>query len=376
MKLYVFDINFNRLGIIEEYSDIEFNQKTKDHSLLYLTVPPTDRNIELLVSWAEGDYRILTRDNDITRGFLIEKPEYIEGEQQEINITARSLSVFTGLRIVEGFQIFSGNVGDVIKSFINANAINPSNVNRKIPNLVLSSDNNITSTTEEAYANNELDVVIWDICSRFDVMFEILMDHTNKQYVARVYSGADRTTDQTINPHVIFSKEFDNIVVQSYVKDISGHKNTVYVMGGDKTQDEMFGTILEINSSNSGYNRKEMFVEASDIRPTYRDENDVEVTLTEEQFETLLVERGLTRLAEYTPVESFDSEINPFSQHVFNVDYFLGDLITVRSRNIGVAVNVRVANVSETYNRNGYSMRIEFGSGVPTLMDKIKRKVK
>lgn len=364
IELWVFDMKFNRLGIIDKFELVELDTKYHDHSPLRLIVEGNQKHANLLLS---DDDRIIAISNDISHGYYIETPQYRDDAKVTIEVLCRSLSVMTGWRIVKGQQRYLGNIEDVIKSFINYNAIT-TNSNRIIPDLVLGENDGINISVDETYTNYQLDTAIWEICKKYDIGFEILMDHVNKKYVANTFQGIDRTAEQSVNSHVIFAKAFDNVNYQSYVDDKADYKSAAYVETTDRT--------LVVNDSSTGFSRRELFVDAKSISKTYVNENGIEVTMTDSEFVTTLNETGNSELASYPRVRSFESEIDTNSQFVYGIDFFIGDKVTNRSDELGIATYSRVVTAKEIWNSQGYSLGLEFGTSIPTLLDKIKREVK
>lgn len=370
MELDVFDENFNRIHVVDQYTDIEFTHKYHDHSSLSAIVDATEENVKYFLGVDE--LRILTKSSDHSRGFIVESAEYRDASQTDIVILAKSLSILTQWRIIEWQQRYTGLIESVIKGFVNANMINTT-LARKIPNLILSIDTGINIQADEMYNNKQLDESLWEICKKHDVSFEILMDHKLKKFVFVVYKGKDRSTNQSVNPRVIFSKEFDNVNTQSYIDDKSNYKSTAYVAGEGEGLDRK---VIKLNDNFSGLKRREIFFDARDLQSKYQNEDNVEITIPPGEYDKLLIERGSNRLSEYKRVRTFESEIDQNSQFVFNEDYFLGDKVTSRNDEIGIINHSAVSVVKEAYTEDGYFLNIEFGDAVPTLIDKIRREMK
>lgn len=364
-------MDFNRIGLLDVFVNAEFDYKYTNHSQFDLTADATSENSELLLN--NEELRILTKHNDLSRGFIIQNSRYEDEEELMITITCLSLSTMTNWRIIEGQQTFNGNVEDVIKSFVNLNAINPVNPNRIIPGLVLGTNTGIDVTTEEVYSNVDMDIALWEICKKHDMTFEILMDHDAKTYIFNTYKGVDRSAEQSVNSQVIFSKEFDNVTFQSYVDDMSNYKSTAYIISGG---DESAKTLVKVHDDLSGFNRRELFIEASDLTRTYTNENNVSITLSVAEFNNLLNERGLNSLSDYQRIRTFESDIDLYSQFIYGMHYSLGDIVTTRNDEIGIVKHSRVVRAREVYTREGYELSLEFGTSIPTLVDKIKREVR
>lgn len=358
------------MGIIDDYTDLDFTLRYHNHSMLAAIIDASKDNIRHFFT---NELRIITKSTDTKRGYIVESVEFRDERKTEILIMAKSLSIMTSWRIVEGQQLFTGSVESILKSFVSANAINPAKPNRKIPNLVLAPNAGINIIAEEAYNNKMLDEALWEICIKHDISFEVLMNHTTKKFEFVVFQGADRSTEQTANPHIIFSKAFDNVLTQSYVDDMSNYKSTAYVAGEGEGDER---TVLRLNDNLVGFNRREIFFDARDLQSNYKNENEEEVTLSPTEYEKILTERGFNRLSEYPRIQTFKSDNDSSSQFVFGEDYFLGDKTTSRNDEVGLVMHARVVVVKENYNENGYSSQIEFGTAVPTIIDKIKKVIK
>lgn len=360
-------MHFNRVGIIDTYSETKIDHYYQKHSELIVTANASPEITSLLLNNEED--RILVKSTNLSEGFYIETANYVDDSQVEIIIYAKSLSVMMSWRTVEGQQRFSGNVEDVLKGFVDQNAIHPPNPNRVIPGLVLGVNEGIPITTEESYVDKQLDIALWEICTKFDMSFQILMNHIEKIYVFHTFVGADRSAEQRINPHVIFSKAFDNVTSQSFVDDKANYRSMAYVVGAE-------GVVVRVNNESSGFARRELYVDMLNLEKKYQDDKGKEIILTEVEFEALLKENGLSRLSEYQYIRTFESEIDSNSQFEFNKDYFLGDRVTNRNDELGIVQHSRVTGAKELYNRDGYTLQHEFGKSIPTLLDKIKREVK
>lgn len=369
VELNVFNIDtFERLGIVDEYQVAEFTTNYRKHSELDLTVDATERNIDWFIK--NNDDIFLTVGEGVVRGYIIETVKYADEKKTTIDVYCKSLSAMLSWRQIIGQQTYRGNAEYVIRSFVDANAINPSNTNRKIPNLILGNLSGVGGDIEESYANKDLDDAMWEICVKQDIAYEIYADIPNKRFVFVVWQGTDRTTEQTDRDAVIFAKEFDNILTQNYTDDKSDYKNVAFVVG--ESNDTGVQIQLLVNDEISGRQRREMFVDASGIKS----KNEDETVMSSTEYEALLIEQGNTEIAENQRVQSFESDVDYNTQFIYNKHYFMGDKVTVRNDEIGIAMHTRVVTAKEKYDKSGYSLGTEFGSNVPTLLSKIKKAVK
>lgn len=366
IELNVFNLNFERIGEISEYKELKIERNYYKVSQLVLRIAPSDEILSLLV---EGN--ILTTTGNINYGYYIDTFAYTDEEGSEIEIMAYSLNYFLSWRSIPKQQRASGSVENVVKHFVNINCIN-TEINRIIPNLRLAANSGVPITTESSKSGGEVLEHCFNICKANEMTIDVLMNHVDKKYDVYTWQGEDRSTLQNVNPKVIFSKEYDNIIKQQYVRSRTDLKTTVYVAGEGEGIDR---TVITVDDNTSGFNRRELYVDARDIQSTYQDDNYNEIALTPTEYQSLLIKRGNEKKAEYKVIETFESEVDMYSQFTFGEDYSLGDNVSVRNDEIGKVLHARVIQANITSNRRGIELNVNFGDNVPSLYEKIKKKV-
>ena len=182
----------------------------------------------------------------------------------------------------------------------------------------------------------------------------------NGKLAYTVFAGVDRSVDNTENEPVIFSQDFDNLISSDYVYDISSLKNTVLI-GGEGEGEKRFHSIIK-SASVTGSNRREMFVEANSIKKTYKDEKDVEKTLTDSKYDQQLKAHGKQEVAKYSILETFDGAIDLTNGVLkYGRDYDLGDIVTIQDIEIGRYINPRILEITEVQDENGYQVNAKYG---------------
>lgn len=368
MELYVFDQSFKFHGVIDEYKQLTIEKHYSKKSVLTLSIAGTKENIALL-----DKGRVIAKKDDLSHAFIIETREVLDDKESTLQVIAFSLHHLLKKRIVWGQQEFTGTIESVMKSFVRLNAIEPVNPNRIIPNLILNTDNEITGATTEGCSYKQLDDYLFEIANKHEVSWDILFDYSNQKYVFDVWKGADRSTQQTNNPHVIFSQEFDNVLKQHYFESDSEVKTTALVAGeGEGTG----RTLITVNDELTGLEREELYVDARDLQSTYRNSNEQDVTLTPAQYSSLLSERGKSKLAENKRIQTFESDVDLHSSFIYGQDYFMGDIVSIKNLKLNVILHTRIMSVIEVFSSSGKTLSVNFGSNIPTLLDKIKKAVK
>lgn len=171
--------------------------------------------------------------------------------------------------------------------------------------------------------------------------------------VVRLEQYAGRETD------IIFSIEYDNLISCIYTEDESTLKN-VALVGGEGEGTER--AIKWVNESVSGYERRELFVDDTSMTKKYTDENGNEQTYTDEQFQAMLNERGTLELAKNAKTISIEGSVNITSSGIeFRKHFYLGDVVTIIDDVLNVSARVRITEVTEVEDSEGYTIDMVFG---------------
>lgn len=239
-------------------------------------------------------------------------------------VTGRSLEAMLSRRIVWEQTTLAGSFQNGIKKILEDAFISPKVESRKVSNFVFkeSTDPRILKmeTDVQYLGDNVYDVVI-NQCSDHKVGFKITLDFTTLAFVFELYMGVDRTYEQTENPYVVFSPNFDNIVNSQFYESAEEYKNVALVSGeGDEGAKKFVTT-----GTTEGLLRRELYVDANDIRK----EKDDGTTMTDAEYEKALIQKGKRELSEAEQKTTFDGEVDSTNGFVYGVDFFIGDLVQV-----------------------------------------------
>ena len=115
---------------------------------------------------------------------------------------------------------------------------------------------------------------------------------------------------------------------------------------------------IERDSIAKGLSRRELFVDARDLakesQQTDEDGVTTTVTLSDSEYDQVLVERGNEKLAECAVVESFEGSIDPNESYEYGVDYFIGDVVEVENE-YGMSCRCRVTELIRSEDGTGSS---------------------
>lgn len=377
MDIKVFNTKLDLIGIIDTFSSFRYKQKFYDIG-----------EFELHIPFNIGDLEILQKDNII---YVNEQNSFIVDTRQiklnqdgseYIQVNGKSLLNILNRRIIYNQIVEKNNANEVVKRIVNENVIAPKNIKRKIENIAIGE---LADTLNIDYQNrygNVLDEII-GISKTTDVSFYILLDHINKKLLLKSFSGTDRTINQNIISPCVFSRDYENVEEQEYVDSLNNYKNVTLVAGSGEGINRK---VFEVGE-HEGLNRYELYTDARDLSDkeqktrivTNEDgseyEENYEVDIPIETYNKILEQRGKEKLRECTEVETFESKISLLSNLEYGKDFRLGDTVTVINKKWNLVLDTKITEIEEVW-ESTKSLSITFGNNIPTLLDKIKIKVR
>lgn len=345
MDLLVLNKSLDVIAIVDVYESIIWTERYYEYGDFELYTAMTQD----LLNYIKTDNYIQRVGSD--RVMIIEEIRIDTDSEtgNHITITGRSLESILDRRVVWSQTTISGNLQNGIKKLINENIISPSKEERKISNFIFkdSTDSQITGLTVEAqYTGDNLYDVISKVCEEKSIGFKVSLNE-NKQFVFELYAGADRSYEQTNYPYVVFSPNFDNIINSNYLESKENLKNVALVGGEGEGTARKYLAI----GNTSGLDRRELFVDARDISSEGEDGE----TLTTEQYNELLKQRGNEYLADYTDLVSFEGAVETNIMYKYGVDFFDGDIVQIANE-YGHEAKVRILEVVISENEEGNSV--------------------
>ncbi len=170
--------------------------------------------------------------------------------------------------------------------------------------------------------------VIKQICETYDLGFRILRNYDLSQLAFDIYSGSDRTSQQTTLPAVIFSPDLENLTNTKRLETVTGMKNIAYVYSNLGFQ-EVIAT--DVDPDVAGFERHVLVVKMDDF-----DTGTPTATVT-----AMMQQKGREELYNARAFLGFDGEVTQNTQYKYGVDYQLGDLVEQHGED-GMSSIVRV----------------------------------
>lgn len=315
---------------------------------------------------------LVTRPDDLEVG-IIEKINIADDPTSGLMITAtgRFAKSILERRLIYNLSgnvntptILRGNVEAEVRRVVYENAISCSfDSRRNIPQLALGDvaglphiivdENGAAAAKQVSYQN--LLTYTDELLQEYGLGSTVILDEDAGKLRYIVYGGIDRSWDNAAgNDPIIFGKDYDNLTSSSYEYDTTTEKNVALIGGAGEGAERFYSLIA---GAQAGLQRRELWVDASSLNRTYKDDSDVEQTYTDSEYRAMLNAAGKQQLNTHTPTERFDA---PFdiqnSRWKYNRDFALGDIVTTQDEDIGKFINVRLREVLEVQDENGYSI--------------------
>ncbi|MBH0166286.1 discoidin domain-containing protein [Fictibacillus sp. 7GRE50] len=247
--------------------------------------------IEVRINRYKKHTNLLVKGNLFIVGSSLNKAYIIKHREIELDqdgkitenwlIRGFSLKSILGQRITvppltTAYDNKQGNAETVMKHYVDGNAVNALDPTRDISQLIIATNQNRGSTVSWQSRFKNLAEEMTSISLVSGLGWGINLDYSLKKWVFDCHEGRDLTVNQSILPPVIFSPQFDSLKSLHYTESELNYKNTAYVAGqGEGIQRR----VIELNDTNSGLNRHEIFVDARDVpeetegdEPTYTNE--------------------------------------------------------------------------------------------------------
>jgi len=164
------------------------------------------------------------------------------------------------------------------------------------------------------------------VCKVYDLGFRLCRNFDESQLYFDIYSGNDRTSQQSVFPPVVFSVSLDNIQNYQELTTLQQSKNVAYVYSKDHVV-VVYGKNVPTNIA--GFERRVMH-----LTPNIPEDHP--------NIPNFLSEEGKKALRAARSQSIFDGEVNERSAYVYGVDYEVGDLVEMRNKD-GVISHKRVS---------------------------------
>ena len=360
--IYILNQDRIEIGLIDDYESLIWTPRYFEAGDFEIYMKASERILSLL----QLDNYVTRPDSDMVGIIERVKLESDPENGDHIIASGRCAKSILDRRIVWSMTTISDTVENGVRRLLTENLIAPTLSYRTVPNFVLGASQGFRETMSAQYTGDNVLEVVVNLCKQNGYGFKVVLN-AERNFEFQMYSGTNRSYDQSSNPYIVFSPEFENIVSSEYEHDKTALRNACNVGGEGEGRLRKFYGVGTV----SGLERREMFVDAKDISSELdeRDDDGDPIYMSNTAYNALLEQRGLENLAENPETTVFEGEVESIRQYVFNRDYFLGDVVTVKSKH-GVTKTSRVVGVIQSHDKSG-SLIIPAFSYVETPIDEV-----
>lgn len=320
MNLYLLNTDLVRVKIIDKFISVVWADRFDVYGDFELHIIGSSVNLNTFI---EGYYLKIDGSDHVMMIESIQLDSDTENGAILI-LQGRSLEAILMYRIVWAQTLLAGNFQTELHRVLNENAVSPSIPARDISKLTLqlSTDPNITSlTVKSQYTGDYLYDVVSGLCKAAQIGFKITINASN-QFVFLLYSGEDRSYEQTDNDYVIFSPGFENLVSSKYFASDINLRTVALVAGEGEGAARLTTECVDASGGGSDLARREMFVDARDLSKTTSGG-----TLPDADYIDELAQRGKEKLAENIRIKHFEAEVDTSVTYTYGIDFFMGDIV-------------------------------------------------
>lgn len=297
----------------------------------------------------------------VERGQLILRPDRpkevvkVEGvgiEAGDLVITGRFLSAVLEDAAITSQYNFDCTVEEAMRQLVEEQY---SRASRKLPMKLATAIGTKATIQCQVYLKNLL-TVLQAMAKSGGLGFRVYADLEEQALCFEIYEGVDRTEGQEENPRATFSDVYFNIVTPRYQENEANYKNYAIVCGAGEGTNR---TIVEVDRTN-GEDRRELLVDARDLSKGNQ---------STAQYQAELTQRGNEKLDEHNRVQNFEAGIKSSSQFRYTEDWNLGDIVTGKHTEWGVAIDQRVTEVEEVYENDVLTVTPTLGTPAPEIFN-------
>lgn len=345
---YLLDNELNFITPIEGYKSMIWTTRHYDAGDFELQIEASEKWLHLF----GRNYFIVRDDDNFKQAMMIENIKLVTDVEDGnyIFVTGRDLKCILARRLIYNWSWSNSDfsIDERIRDYVNMNCIADDRYDyRNIPNLVLGESKSHEPIYVDVDINayeNLLDAIAL-LCQKGGVGFDITLNLETKQFVFDVLQCEDRSYNQTKNPYVIFSNEFENLLrtetTFNYIDPYNSLISNNY-----------------ITTDVSGFDRIEKFTETAQ----YQADVSVEwyTNLSNEKVWRLKYDNWARQNAwnrakstirpRITKMVSAEIETN--HTWIYRKDYFVGDIVEVVNE-YGIRSQPRIIEVIESEDING-----------------------
>lgn len=336
----IYDKELNNIGYLDNISELVRTHKYREPGKFSMRLPASADDVGLMMTGF-----IIAFSDDAEEGYLIETVEPSQDFPNVAEVTGRDLRAVFEMRIIQNMTV-DGSMSNRMWWMIHNNAAAPADSRRALPFVQdldrTSVGDDIGPVANQQMTGKNLLTALTDTLDQGAYGWQCKLNATEKTITPIFYRGTDRTKT------VLFDDVLCTMDECEYTRDISAYCTVAVIAGeGEGTERKYTGVDITGSASGtfSGFDRKELFVDARDLQSESEDASGNKTTLSNADYIKVLQTRGLEKLKEKEVQTKLELSVNE-AYLTYGEDYKLGDVVSFANhRQIGITGTMRVASV-------------------------------
>lgn len=365
MKLEIFNkVLRTRMEMIRAYNFVQYTDEFNGPGSFTITIPTTEKSIKYL----NEDNFILFEDGVVG---VIRYFSYSRDDTTTIQIKGYLTNGILNRRSFLLTSKYYDTLSNVSRQMVEDLIISPEDVVRRINFIKLSELEQYIPESDKVRVQATGDKLgefitktflpygfgyeLYPKIENYNAETDTLSNLSYLEY--RVLKPKDRTIgNEDGNTPVVFSFELNNLSKLDYESDSTNYCSIAIVASEGEGQERK---IIEIGESErTGFDRIELYVDARDLQS----ENSDGTTITNEELEQLMKQRGLEKLTENKRFISFDGTITEGNiSYKYKEDFYKGDYVSVIDKELNRVFDIQISAVTKSISNGVEYLDIEFG---------------
>ena len=340
MVLYVLNSQFDRIGILDQYQSFIWTPRYQTAGDFELLAPANAEIVDLL----QRDNFIM-REDDENHAMIIEQVKIQTDEENghTILVKGRDLKSILYRRIIWKQTMLSGTLAQGLTKLLNENVIEPTDASRAVDGFTIGDLSAGSDALTVQYTCDNLGDTVDALCASYGIGYDVTIDIADRTMEFSLYKGEDRSYDQSENPYVVFSPEYENLVSTTYQENTKKFYNVANVGGEGEGDERKFAVAGD--ASMSGLDRYELYVDKKSVSSNRGE-------ITEEEYYELLKQAGEDKLAKSQITQAYEGSVQSIGQFRLGVDFLLGDVVEVVNE-FGMEGRCRISAIIDCLDQTG-----------------------
>ena len=344
IRVYSRDLRFQ--GVSENQTSVIWTRKYFETGEFEIHTPITPDNVRLYqmgnIVWLQGAV-----EAGIIEDLIYEETPTINA----ITVKGRFLESYMDRRIIHTTVNFTGKTEVAMRQLLDG-------IEYALPNVELGTLQGFNETVSFQCTWKNLLSFESKLAMASNLGFRFRPDFNARKIYFDVYKGLDRTRSQHSRSFTEFSDEFDNLNSASYSINDQLERTVAYVAGEGEGSERR--VVIVGDTTGTGYDRRELFVDAKDISSE---------DITDAEYVAALTQRGIEKLNENMMSNSLECVTVPQGNFDYKVNYDLGDVVTTRKSNWGISQDLRITEIQEVYEHGAMQVVPTLGNPLPTTLN-------